>query len=54
MDEFIDGLLVKDRMCDIALPRIPTRAQLEDLEELEPRENALGSEGETSGSEAED
>ncbi|KAI5796298.1 PRP38 family-domain-containing protein [Peziza echinospora] len=44
MDEFIDGLLVKERMCDVALPRIPTRAQLEDLDELEPRVSALGSE----------
>ncbi|KAF8468990.1 Pre-mRNA-splicing factor 38, partial [Kalaharituber pfeilii] len=44
MDEFIDNLLVKERVCDIALPRIPTRAQLEDMDELEPRESALGSE----------
>ncbi|KAF8429145.1 PRP38 family-domain-containing protein [Tirmania nivea] len=44
MDEFIDDLLTKDRVCDIALPRIPTRAQLEDLDELEPRESVLGSE----------
>ena len=44
MDEFIDDLLAKDRVCDIALPRIPTRAQLEDLDELESRESALGSE----------
>lgn len=44
MDEFIDNLLTKDRVCDIALPRIPTRAQLEDLDELEPRQSALGSE----------
>jgi len=44
MDEFIDDLLTKERVCDIALPRIPTRAQLEDLDELEPRESTLGSE----------
>jgi pre-mRNA-splicing factor 38A len=54
MDEFVDGLLTKERVCDIALPRIPSRAQLEDLEELEPREGVLGSEGEDSESEAED
>lgn len=38
VDEFIDDLLTKERVCDIALPRIPTRAQLEDMDELEPRE----------------
>lgn len=37
VDEFIDDLLTKERVCDIALPRIPTRAQLEDLDELEER-----------------
>lgn len=46
VDEFIDDLLTKERVCDIALPRMPTRAQLEDLEELEPRESFLGSEAE--------
>ncbi|RPB24355.1 PRP38-domain-containing protein [Terfezia boudieri ATCC MYA-4762] len=44
MDEFIDDLLTNDRVCDIALPRVPTRAQLEDLDKLEPRESALESE----------
>ncbi|KAF3939759.1 hypothetical protein ABW19_dt0209340 [Dactylella cylindrospora] len=38
VDEFIDDLLTKERVCDIALPRIPTRAQLEDMDELEPRD----------------
>ncbi|KAF3902123.1 hypothetical protein ABW21_db0203955 [Orbilia brochopaga] len=38
VDEFIDELLTKERVCDIALPRMPTRTQLEDLDELEPRE----------------
>ncbi|KAF3903712.1 hypothetical protein AA313_de0209259 [Arthrobotrys entomopaga] len=38
VDEFIDDLLTKERVCDIALPRIPTRAQLEDMDELDPRE----------------
>ncbi|KAF3175655.1 hypothetical protein TWF106_005211 [Orbilia oligospora] len=38
VDEFIDELLTKERVCDIALPRMPTRAQLEDMDELEPRE----------------
>lgn len=52
VDEFIDDLLVKERVCDIALPRIPTRAQLEDLDELDSREGGLGSEAE-SGEESE-
>ncbi|KAL7273687.1 hypothetical protein RUND412_003429 [Rhizina undulata] len=43
-DEFIDDLLTKERVCDIALPHIKTRAMLEDAEELEPRDSALGSE----------
>ncbi|KAK6542652.1 U4/U6-U5 snRNP complex subunit prp38 [Orbilia ellipsospora] len=38
VDEFIDDLLTKERVCDIALPRMPTRAQLEDMDELDPRE----------------
>lgn len=49
VDEFIDELLTKERVCDVALPRIPTRAQLEDLDELEPRESLLGSEIESGG-----
>lgn len=44
MDEFIDSLLNEERACDIALPRLPKRTVLEDLEELDPRESALGSE----------
>ncbi|KAI5812392.1 PRP38 family-domain-containing protein [Pyronema omphalodes] len=49
VDEFIDSLLVEERVCDIALPRMMTRAQLEDLGELEPRESLLGSEVESEG-----
>ncbi|EPS37884.1 hypothetical protein H072_8502 [Dactylellina haptotyla CBS 200.50] len=41
VDEFIDDLLTKERVCDIALPRMPTRAQLEDMDELEPRESLV-------------
>ena len=44
MDEFVDSLLREERVCDIALPRIPTRFALEETDELEPRENLLGSE----------
>ncbi|KAI5777673.1 PRP38 family-domain-containing protein [Geopyxis carbonaria] len=49
VDEFIDDLLTKERVCDIALPRMMTRAMLEDTEELEPRESLLGSEVESDG-----
>ncbi|KAF8248081.1 PRP38-domain-containing protein [Wilcoxina mikolae CBS 423.85] len=51
MDEFIDSLLTQERVCDIALPRMMTRAMLEDAEELEPRESLLGSEVESEGEE---
>ena len=54
MDEFIDDLLTKERVCDIALPRMMTRAMLEDAEELEPRESMLGSEVESEGEESEE
>jgi len=53
MDEFIDELLTKERVCDIALPRMMTRAMLEDAEELEPRESLLGSELESEGEDEE-
>lgn len=49
VDEFIDELLTKERVCDIALPHIKTRAMLEDADELEPRESLLGSEVESEG-----
>ncbi|KAK9370686.1 PRP38 family-domain-containing protein [Lipomyces kononenkoae] len=44
IDEFVDMLLTEERVCDIALPRLPKRIVLEDMEELEPRDSALGSE----------
>ena len=44
MDEYVDSLLKDERVCDIALPRIPTRFALEEAEELEPRVSLLGSE----------
>jgi pre-mRNA-splicing factor 38A len=53
VDEFIDDLLTKERVCDIQLPRMMSRAVLEDLEELEPRESLLGSEVESSDDEDE-
>lgn len=54
MDEFIDDLLTKERVCDIALPHIKTRAMLEDADELEARDSALGSEVESEGEEGEE
>jgi pre-mRNA-splicing factor 38A len=60
MDEFVDGLLREERVCDTALPRIPTRFALEETDELEARENLLGSEidsdedGKVQGSDSDD
>ena len=31
MDEFVDELLTKDMVCDIVLPTLPKRTNLEDL-----------------------
>jgi pre-mRNA-splicing factor 38A len=59
VDEFIDDLLVKTRVCATTLPKMNPRAWLEDEDRLEPRESALGDEleeldrGEESGSEGE-
>ncbi|KAK9469278.1 Pre-mRNA-splicing factor 38 [Lipomyces arxii] len=44
IDDYVDALLTDERVCDIALPRLPKRIVLEDMEELDPRESALGSE----------
>lgn len=42
MDEFVDELLTKDRVCATSLWKMPKREILEDLEELEPRVSPLG------------
>lgn len=42
MDEFVDDLLVKDRVCGTSLWKMPKRETLEDLEILEPRVSPLG------------
>jgi pre-mRNA-splicing factor 38A len=47
LDEFADNLLHAERVCETALPRIPTRFALEETEELEPREDLLGSEADS-------
>ncbi|NXL45011.1 PR38A factor, partial [Podilymbus podiceps] len=41
VDEFIDELLHKERVCDIILPRLQKRYVLEEAEQLEPRVSAL-------------
>lgn len=41
VDEFVDEMLTKDFLCNIALPRIPTRWTLEASTRLEPRISAL-------------
>jgi pre-mRNA-splicing factor 38A len=44
VDQFIDDLLTKDRICGTSLWKLPSRANLEDLEMLDPRESPLGDE----------
>lgn len=44
VDQFIDDLLTKDRVCATSLWKLPSRTMLEDLELLEPRESPLGDE----------
>jgi pre-mRNA-splicing factor 38A len=44
MDQFIDDLLTKERVCATSLWKLPSRTTLEDLELLEPRESPLGDE----------
>jgi pre-mRNA-splicing factor 38A len=44
MDQFVDDLLTKDRVCATALWKLPKRTTLEDLELLEPRDSPLGDE----------
>ncbi|KAI1194261.1 PRP38 family-domain-containing protein [Nemania serpens] len=42
VDDFVDELLVKDRVCGTTLWQMPRREVLEDLEVLEPRVSPLG------------
>ncbi|KAH0368783.1 PRP38-domain-containing protein, partial [Aureobasidium melanogenum] len=44
IDQFIDDLLTKDRVCATSLWKMPSRTQLEDLDVLEPRVSPLGDE----------
>eukprot|EP00013_Stygamoeba_regulata_P013538 CAMPEP_0177676034 /NCGR_PEP_ID=MMETSP0447-20121125/27548_1 /TAXON_ID=0 /ORGANISM="Stygamoeba regulata, Strain BSH-02190019" /LENGTH=407 /DNA_ID=CAMNT_0019184519 /DNA_START=51 /DNA_END=1274 /DNA_ORIENTATION=- len=41
IDEFVDLLLTEERVCDIILPRIPSRQALEQLDKLKPRVSLL-------------
>lgn len=42
MDEFVDDLLMKERVCGTTFFKLPKRTVLEDLDLLEPRVSALG------------
>ena len=44
MDQFVDDLLTKDRVCATSLWKLPQRTILEDLGQLEARESPLGQE----------
>jgi pre-mRNA-splicing factor 38A len=44
MDQFIDDLLTKERVCATALWKLPNRAILEDLDMLEPRDSPMQAE----------
>ena len=54
VDQFVDDLLNKDRVCATSLWKMPTRAQLEDADLLEPRVSPLGEEIENLDDERED
>jgi len=41
MDEFVDSLLVEERVCDIILPRLQKRQILEENGEIGPRKSRL-------------
>lgn len=42
MDQFVDDLLTKDRVCATTLWKMQKREILEELEEIEPRVSPLG------------
>lgn len=44
MDQFVDDLLTKDRMCGTSLWKLPSRQQLEDLDLLDERISPLADE----------
>ena len=44
LDQFVDELLTRERVCATSLWKLPSRAMLEDLELLEERVSPLGAE----------
>ncbi|KAJ5573688.1 Pre-mRNA-splicing factor [Penicillium hispanicum] len=54
MDQFIDDLLTKDRVCGTSLWKLPSRQQLEDLELLDERISPLADELEDLDRESDD
>lgn len=54
MDQFVDDLLVKERVCGTSLWKMPKREVLEDLEVLEPRVSPMGDIEDLLGSEPEE
>ncbi|MCJ1420995.1 hypothetical protein MMC32_007357 [Xylographa parallela] len=54
MDQFVDDLLTKDRVCGTSLRKLPQRTLLEDLGQLEERVSPLGEEIEEIDRESED
>lgn len=44
VDQFIDDLIMKERVCATSLWKMPTRQQLEDLDLLDERVSPLGDE----------
>ena len=41
MDEFVDQLLHEEYVCNVAMPRLQNRYNLENLGHLSPRKSAL-------------
>ena len=54
VDQFVDDLLVKSRVCATTLPKINPRLFLEDEDTLEPRVRGLGAELEELDTDGED
>ena len=53
MDQFVDDLLTKERVCGTSLRKLPARSLLEDLGQLEERVSPLGEEIEAIDQESE-
>ena len=44
MDQFVDDLLTKERVCGTSLRKLPARSLLEDLGQLDERVSPMGEE----------